>query len=78
MIFRIAFGSFWNRYYLAAREHGEEMHAIIANLSTPYFGSYARERHGGICLPIMETGKIHIAVFADGGIKAFGKRSWKD
>ena len=38
-----------------------------------FFGSFEQVRHGEICRLTMETGKIPIAVFADGEIVGFGK-----
>lgn len=72
MTFLITHGRFWNRFFPEGRELGVETHTITACFSTPCFGFCARGLRGGICRPIMGTGKILIADSAGGGIKGSG------
>ena len=73
----IGFGNFWNLICRVVMESEASLPVIIACLSTRSFGFCVQGLPGGICLQIMETGKIPTAGFAVGGTKETGKDSLK-
>ncbi len=73
MIYQTGYGHYCNPIFLAERVHPDVMQEITGNLSMLLFGFYALAHLGGICHHTMETGRIHIGVFADGEIKVYGK-----
>jgi len=64
-------------YTIGERRHKEVLPEIPGSLSMVYFGYLAPMCQNGICRRTMVVGKIRIAGFAGGGIRAFGKICWE-
>ena len=76
-IFQTKPGSYWIRICRAEKAVLGVLLRITAFLSTPFFGYYAPERRGEICLQTSVIGKTYSVDFAVGVTAEYGKNCWK-